>query len=60
LQELDNLIELLEADIPANPSAPKNIRLADDLEHELKKYFKQVEDMMPDLTKVYNKYVEET
>lgn len=58
MKELDDVIDLLEAQIPANPAAPQNRKLADELEDELKKYFGQVQDMMPDLTKVYNKYVE--
>ncbi|MCJ7829326.1 MAG: hypothetical protein MUP81_06270 [Dehalococcoidia bacterium] len=59
MKELDDLIDLLEAEIPANPAAPQNRKLADELEAELKKYFSQVQDMMPDLTAVYNKYVEQ-
>lgn len=61
MKELDDLIDIMEAAIPANPAAPKNQKLADELEAELKKYFKQVQDMMPadKLEQVYNKYVEE-
>ncbi|MCJ7829162.1 MAG: hypothetical protein MUP81_05420 [Dehalococcoidia bacterium] len=60
MKELDDVIDLLEAEIPANPAAPKNRKLADELEGELKKYFGQVQDMMPmdRLEGIYNKNVE--
>jgi len=59
MQELDEIIALLEANIPANPESPKNKKLADALEKDLQKYFKSLEDAVPmeKLEKVYNKYV---
>jgi hypothetical protein len=59
MKELDDVIDLLEASIPANPSSPQNIKLANDLEKDLKKYFGNLESMMPDLEGIYYKYVEQ-
>jgi hypothetical protein len=61
MKELDEVIDLLEAQIPANPAAPQNRKLADELEGELKKYFSQLQDMMPadKIEQVYYKYVEQ-
>lgn len=61
MKELDDLITILEATIPANPASPQNIKLANELEAELKKYFKQVEDMMPTekLEQIYYKAIGE-
>jgi len=60
MKELDELIAVLEAEIPANPGSPKNIRLANSLERELVKYFNKLEKTMPmgGLEQIYNKYVE--
>ena len=58
MKELDDLISLLEASIPANPSSPQNIKLANDLEKDLKKYFSNLESMMPDFEGIYYKYAE--
>jgi len=59
MKELDELISLLEATIPANPESPKNVKLADELEKDLKKYFDKLEGMVPGkkLEQIYNKYV---
>ena len=61
MKELDELITCLEATIPANPSSPKNIKLADALEKDMQKYFKQLEDAVPleKLEQIYLKYVEQ-
>lgn len=61
MKELDDVIDLLEAQIPANPAAPQNRKLADELEGELKRYFSQLQDMMPTdkLSAIYNKYVKQ-
>ena len=60
MKELDDLIAILEAEIPANPGSPKNIRLANDLERDLKKYFDKLKATMPmkEFEAIYNKYVE--
>jgi hypothetical protein len=47
MKELDELISLLESDIPANPASPKNMKLADAIEADIRKYFKTLESMMP-------------
>lgn len=61
IKELDGLLACLEANIPANPEAPANIKLADALEKDLKKYFKKLEDAVPmgKLEQIYNRYVEQ-
>ena len=59
MKELDDIIELLEATIPANPSSPQNIKLANDLEKDLKKYFGNLESMMPDLEGIYYRYMKQ-
>lgn len=60
--ELDCLIQLLEAQIPANPKSPRNERRRKRLERELAKYFKSLEDAFPygKLSGIYNRYVKET
>jgi len=61
LKELDDIIDLLEASIPANPAAPQNRKLANQLEHDLKRYFSQLQDMMPadKIEQLYYKYVKQ-
>jgi len=60
VQELNQIISLLEAQIPANPQSPKNQRLAKGLERELVKYFNSIERAFPygKLSAIYNKYAE--
>jgi len=59
LDELDDLITLLEAKIPANPASPANQRLQKRLERDLAKYFKSLADAFPygKLERIYNRYV---
>ena len=47
LAELDSLLILLEAEIPANPNSPGNVRQEKRLQTELSKYFKKLEDAFP-------------
>jgi len=60
--ELDQIISLLEAEIPASISSPQNQRLAARLEKDLAKYFKSLGDAFPysKLDKLYSKYVTES
>ncbi len=60
LAELDKLIKVLEAEIPANPESAKNIRLKNRLAKVLEKYFRNLEKAFPysKLDSLYNKYVE--
>ena len=60
IAELDSILRLLEATIPANPNSPKNQRLEKGLEKELAKYFKDLEQAFPfgKLDRIYSKYVE--
>ena len=44
---LNELIAMLEADIPANPASPKNERLEKQHEGELRKYFEQMGNIIP-------------
>ena len=58
--ELNELINLLEAQIPASPNAPANQKLAKRLEKEVAKYFGKLEKAFPysRLSSIYNRYVE--
>jgi len=47
VKELDELLALVEAKIPANPNSRKNIELAKELEGEVKSYFGSVEQALP-------------
>ena len=60
VQELNQIISLLETQIPANPQSPKNQRLAKGLERELVKYFNSIERAFPysKLAGIYNQYAE--
>ena len=60
--ELSELISLLEAQIPANPNSPKNVRQRKRLERELAKYFDKLEQAFPysELDSIYNRYVKES
>jgi len=62
IAELDNLIQVMEAEIPANPNAPANLRLRKRLERELVKYFDKLEDAFPysKLSSIYSHYVKES
>lgn len=62
LAELDKLISLLEAQIPANPNSPKNQRQKDRLRRELAKYFQRLAKSFPykEIDRLYNKYVKES
>ncbi|MCK4793836.1 MAG: minor capsid protein [Desulfobacteraceae bacterium] len=62
ITELDNLIQILEAQVPANPRSPRNQRLAKRLERELAKYFKSLEDAFPynEIARLYDLYVKES
>jgi len=57
--ELDQIIDLLEAQIPANPKSLKNQKLQKNLEQNLAKYFRRLERAFPysKLSGIYNKYV---
>lgn len=44
--ELERLIQLLEAEIPANPAAEKNERLEGQLQRSLAEYFKGMDQAM--------------
>jgi len=59
IMALDELQELLEQSIPANPSARKNDVLAKALESDLRDYFKAIEQAFPfhRLQDLYYKYV---
>ena len=58
-EELNSLIQILEAEIPANPNSPANLRRRKRLERELAKYFDKLEQAFPysKLAGIYNKYV---
>ena len=62
IAELDNLILLLEAEIPANPESPKNERQRKRLEQRLAKYFRALGDAFPynQIEKIYFRHVKES
>ena len=59
LTEIDNLISLLEAEIPANPASPKAERLEARLAKDMRAYFRDLSDALPwsDLEMLYYKLV---
>lgn len=59
--ELDEIISLLESEIPANPESVKNQRLAKRLRGELANYFKSLADAFPyaEIERIYLKHVKE-
>lgn len=61
LTELNQIIQILEAQIPANPESPRNAKLEKRLEKELVKYFDKLEKAFPfgKLDGIYNRYVKE-
>ena len=60
--ELNQIINLLEAQIPANQNAPANVRKRKRLEKELAKYFDRLEKAFPysKLAGIYNRNVKES
>lgn len=62
IAELNEIINLLEAQIPANPNAPTNLKLRRRLEKELVKYFNKLEGAFPysRLETLYNRYIKES
>lgn len=62
IAELDQIINLLEAEIPANISSPKNEKLEKRLQRELARYFRQLEDAFDysSLDQLYYRYVKES
>ena len=61
LAEIDQIVNLLEADLPTNPRSPTNQRLKRSLQSELSKYFKRLEDAFPfdKIDQIYYKHVSE-
>jgi len=59
IEELDKLINLLEAEIPANPNAPANLKLRKRLEGDIARYFQKLDKAFPygKLAEIYNRYV---
>jgi len=62
IAELDNLIQLVESQIPANPNSPANRKLRKRLEGELVRYFSRLKSAFPyhRLDKIYNRYIKES
>ena len=62
LKELDSIIELLEAEIPANQESPENKRHRRRMELGLERYFKKLEAAFPyqKLAAIYNGNVKES
>jgi hypothetical protein len=62
IADLDEIISLVEAELPASPRSPRNERHAKALEKELRKYFKSLEQAFPysRLEDIYYKHVKES
>lgn len=62
IAELNEIISILDAEIPANPLSPRNLRLRGRLENELAKYFKSLEQAFPysGIEALYYKHVKES
>ncbi len=62
IAELDKLLNLIEAQIPANPNSPKNIRNQARLQREMARYFRSLNTAFPysKLAKIYNRHVKES
>jgi len=60
IAELDEIINLLEAELPANPNSSANQRKAKALERSLAKYFDKLVQGFPysQIEKIYNRYAE--
>lgn len=60
--ELDQLLQEAQDKLPANPLSRKNLKLADDFERDMSKYFKALSDGFPykRLDKLYYKYAQES
>ena len=59
LSEIDATIKALEAEIPANPNAPKNEKLEQRLAKDFGAYFRDLSDALPfgDIEMLYYKLV---
>jgi len=59
LIEIEKTIRLLEAEIPANPNAPKNGKLEQRLAKDLRDYFRDLSDALPwdDIEMLYYRLV---
>jgi len=62
LEEIDELINLLEADIPASPNSMGNVRRQGKLEREMRSYFKKLDNAFPyhKIDRLYKKYITES
>ena len=60
LHQLDEIIDLMEASIPANPASKQNDKLAQELERNLQQYFKMLGTAIPEdqLAIIYNRHAE--
>jgi len=58
-RELESLIDLIEAQIPANPRSPRSRRMALRIERMIKRYFSNLENALSEdiLEELYYKYV---
>ena len=54
-RELNAVIDLLEAKLPANPRSPENVRLIKEMEPKIADYFRDIEQSFP-MTEIENLY----
>lgn len=55
---VDELLNLLESRLPANPNSVKSKKLTNSLEKVMADYFRNLEKAMPNIDMLYYKYVE--
>lgn len=57
IEELEGLIQMMEARIPANPRSPENEKHEKRLEREMRRYFRDLEQAFPyeALERIYGK-----
>lgn len=60
LAEIDEIICLVEAEIPANQNSPSSLRQRERMRRDLAKYFKSLDNAFPykKIAAIYNKYAE--
>ena len=58
--ELDTIIRILEAKLPANISSPENQKLENALKSDMAEYFSALDETLPinEIEMLYYKYVE--
>ncbi|MBU2249397.1 MAG: hypothetical protein KKD77_21795 [Gammaproteobacteria bacterium] len=59
ITELDEILSLLESELPGSLKKPANAKLERDLERTMSRYFQSLNTAMPDLSDIYYRNVEQ-